>query len=231
MSAVMGTFVAKSGIYKILNTANGKFYIGSAVDIKQRWRQHRSSLNLGYHDNSLLQRSWKKYGEDKFTFEVLEYVSDVNLLISIEQNWMDKSNACDKSIGFNICKIAGSRLGFKSTEETKLKISTSKKGAKLSDETKRRMSVARQGIKFTAERNMKISLALKGRKRSPEECLQMSIVRTGIKRTPHTEETKLKISSAQKGRVVSAEKRAMISATLTGRKWSPARRKAYEDSL
>lgn len=32
------------GIYKIENTVNGKVYIGQSVDIKKRWKAHRSEL-------------------------------------------------------------------------------------------------------------------------------------------------------------------------------------------
>lgn len=31
--------MAGSGIYAIRNARNGKFYIGSATDIEQRWRE------------------------------------------------------------------------------------------------------------------------------------------------------------------------------------------------
>jgi len=30
----------KSGIYKIINTVNGKFYIGSTKDADKRWYDH-----------------------------------------------------------------------------------------------------------------------------------------------------------------------------------------------
>lgn len=36
-----------SGIYEIVNTTNQKKYIGSAVDIKARWRSHRHELVKG----------------------------------------------------------------------------------------------------------------------------------------------------------------------------------------
>ena len=32
------------GIYKITNTVNGKFYIGSSKNIEIRWRVHRRNL-------------------------------------------------------------------------------------------------------------------------------------------------------------------------------------------
>jgi len=32
------------GIYKIINKNNGKYYVGSSVDIKERWNEHRRNL-------------------------------------------------------------------------------------------------------------------------------------------------------------------------------------------
>ena len=69
-----------SGIYIIKNTINGKFYIGSAVNIKTRWSQHRHQLKHNKHGNRYLQRSWNKHGTENFVFEVLEYVKDNSII-------------------------------------------------------------------------------------------------------------------------------------------------------
>ena len=62
----------KRGIYRILNKVNGKFYIGSSVNIVKRWWEHKKSLRLGIHVNAHLQRSWNEYGEESFVFEFYE---------------------------------------------------------------------------------------------------------------------------------------------------------------
>ena len=41
----------KSGVYKITNVKNGKFYIGSSKDIEFRWSEHKKHLNGNYHIN------------------------------------------------------------------------------------------------------------------------------------------------------------------------------------
>lgn len=64
----------RSGVYRIVNKTNGKFYIGSAKLFKVRARQHLSSLKSGKHHNKPLQASFTKYGEGAFLFEVLEVV-------------------------------------------------------------------------------------------------------------------------------------------------------------
>lgn len=60
------------GVYKITNIANGKIYIGSSKDIKDRWYQHTSKLNSKNHGNIHLQNAWNKYGGEKFKFEIIE---------------------------------------------------------------------------------------------------------------------------------------------------------------
>lgn len=48
-------------IYAILNTINDKVYVGSAVNLRLRWNNHRSQLNLNKHDCQHLQSAWNKY--------------------------------------------------------------------------------------------------------------------------------------------------------------------------
>lgn len=62
----------KSGIYRIRNLKTGRSYIGSSRNIPKRWAQHRCDLRAGRHHCVYLQRSWNKYGEEAFVFEVEE---------------------------------------------------------------------------------------------------------------------------------------------------------------
>src|ERR1035437_397640 len=52
-----------SGIYKIINKIDGKYYIGSSDHIKRRWYSHRTELRKNRHGNQYLQRARNKYGE------------------------------------------------------------------------------------------------------------------------------------------------------------------------
>ncbi len=79
----------RSGIYSITNTLNGHRYIGSSRNVEHRWAVHRHSLRRGEHHSLILQRAWDKYSEDVFLFEMLEETSDVNVLLALEQTWMD----------------------------------------------------------------------------------------------------------------------------------------------
>ena len=41
----MKNFQKISAVYKITNKINGKFYIGSSTNIKQRWNSHKERYN------------------------------------------------------------------------------------------------------------------------------------------------------------------------------------------
>ena len=62
----------KRGIYKITNTTNDKFYIGSSIHITKRWWSHKTLLTTGNHINVHLQKSWNLYGENSFQFIIIE---------------------------------------------------------------------------------------------------------------------------------------------------------------
>lgn len=151
-----------AGIYKILNVITQKFYIGSAINIKDRWRIHKIFLKANNHDNSYLQKSWNKYGENAFWFLIIEVVEDKTKLIEREQHWMDKTQCCNRKIGYNILPFAGSVLGYKHSEETKAKFRKIK--SNVSIETRTKMAKAKIGKTHTEEHNRKIALAGIGKK-------------------------------------------------------------------
>jgi hypothetical protein len=80
------------GIYKIENLINGKCYVGQSVDIEKRFAQHkRDSKYVNLHKyNYPLYNAIRKYGQEKFTFDVLELVDDNNLLTERELYWYNK---------------------------------------------------------------------------------------------------------------------------------------------
>ena len=64
----------KMGIYFIRCIINNKLYIGSAFNIKYRWKRHFNDLKKNKHHSPHLQRAYNKYGENKFETNVLEEV-------------------------------------------------------------------------------------------------------------------------------------------------------------
>jgi hypothetical protein len=95
----------KSGIYQILNTATGDFYIGSSKDLIRRHKQHISSLKRNVNHSKILQRAWNKYGEIHFMFKVLATCPE-EYLFKLEQWFVDnlkpKYNICLKDVSVPI---------------------------------------------------------------------------------------------------------------------------------
>ena len=147
----------RSGIYQIINlTDPDKFYIGSAVDLDRRKRQHWFDLRWNKHDNGHLQNSWNKYGEENFIFVPLISCS-IKDLVFYEQGLLDKLHPY-----YNIATCAEApRRGAKVSVETKLKMSRARFGKKLSKETRQKMSKSAKGRTFSEETRLKLSKAHK----------------------------------------------------------------------
>ena len=65
-----------SGIYTITNKVTGKLYIGESLDIYRRWHdEHIPQLRKNRHYNKELQDDFNKYGEENFSFEILQRYS------------------------------------------------------------------------------------------------------------------------------------------------------------
>lgn len=169
-----------SGIYKIINTVNGKYYVGSSINIdgsRGRWYNHKYQLRRNKHYNPHLQHAWNKYGENAFRFLVVEVVEGTNLQ-TVEQKYLDVAKT-EQSSTYNMDFDA-----FKSTmnDATRLKISLALKGKAKSPEARRNMSLVRIGKKL-----------------SPEHIQNIVKAKTGTKWGHHSKETKRKMSVAQSG--------------------------------
>lgn len=83
-------FMAKhiSGIYRIVCIKNGRCYYGSSKNINYRWAYHKHKLKVSCHPNKVMQRTWDKYGESSFKFELLE-TTPINDLLVVEQKYLD----------------------------------------------------------------------------------------------------------------------------------------------
>ena len=90
-----------TGIYTIENIHTGKLYVGCAIDIRKRWREHKHALNTTKHGNSCLQKSWNKYGKESFRFELL-VECEVEYLYSEEHYWCNLLQVHNRKYGYNI---------------------------------------------------------------------------------------------------------------------------------
>ena len=115
----------KSGIYMWTNKINEKCYIGSAVDLPKRLKfyYYNSSMQaLIKNSKSHKCSAILKHGRSNFSLTILDYCSSEQC-IEREDYYL-----CSLPHEYNILPKAGSRLGHKHSDETKLKISDAKKG-------------------------------------------------------------------------------------------------------
>lgn len=122
----------KTGVYEILNTITNERYIGSASRVGKsnslsgfyvRFDKHKLLLKNNKHYNIHLQRSYNKYGENNFNFNVLS-ICPPEYCIKLEQWFLDNLKP-----EYNIRKIADSNKGIKFTAEHKEKLSKSIKNS------------------------------------------------------------------------------------------------------
>jgi len=67
----------KMGAFQIKNNINGKIFIGSSLDLTAIWHAQRLQLDIGIHPNSELQKDWKEYGAESFSYEILDEIKQV----------------------------------------------------------------------------------------------------------------------------------------------------------
>jgi group I intron endonuclease len=81
----------RCGVYEIINTINGKRYVGSSVNIRTRWNYHKGRLRRDCHSNYHLQNAWNKYGSNAFEFRVLVF-TEPDDHIRLENILLDTGN-------------------------------------------------------------------------------------------------------------------------------------------
>lgn len=167
------------GIYSITNTKNKKRYIGSAIDIGKRWREHLYGLRNGKHHSRHLQAAWNKYGEATFCFDVVT-TCDPEQLIEQEQFWIDAFQTANVRFGYNISHTAGSTLGVKATDETRAKLSASHMGKHRTEEAKAKTAASLlKTWEQQPDRRAKLAEWATGRKHTEEARAQMSLEQRG----------------------------------------------------
>lgn len=200
-----------TGVYCWENQVNQKVYVGGAYEsLEGRKEGYLKAFAKGRCHNRYLLNAWLKYGAENFVWKVLErcHPDDVE---DRENFWLAKTRAYDKKCGYNICKVAGSRLGVKHTEEACAKMSASKKGRPN----------GRLGCKHTEEAKARISATKTGVPLKEETKQRMSAVRKGKKQTEQHRENSRKSHWSKGPRA--AEIIAGIKAKTTGRKYSEER--------
>lgn len=123
------------GVYKIINSITGDFYIGSSNNIDSRVYQHRYELSKNKHGNQHFQRAWKKYGEQAFVFKTI--------LLCDPENKLYYEQVCIDTLkpAYNIAKNARAPMqGVTMSKETRKKLSIAHRGKIMSEESRKKMS-------------------------------------------------------------------------------------------
>jgi group I intron endonuclease len=84
-------------IYKITNLINNKIYIGKTKNFHNRILQHKNTK--GY--KSCISRAIKKYGEENFSFEIIDTAKNETELSNLEYNYILQYNSIIPN-GYNI---------------------------------------------------------------------------------------------------------------------------------
>lgn len=157
-------------LYIVTNSINGKVYIGQTVNHKRRWKDHKwLALNK---QEQYLHHAMRKYGIDKFTFEVIVTCNNQENANETEKILIEQYKSRDKQFGYNIApggdpawnrglpKEQQPMFGKHHSKESKLKSSisnTGKKKPKHTDEWKQRRSEEMMGHVVLDSTKQKIS--------------------------------------------------------------------------
>lgn len=220
-----------SGIYAIVNTISGKMYVGSAVNIDQRWAVHRHSLREGKHHSRHLQRAWDKHGADAFALNILVVCEKADL-IAREQEHIDLLKPA-----YNSAPKAGNCLGVRWSDEARArhslvqKANPTFKGRKHSPETLAKMRESQTGRPSPTkgktrdpEAVAKTAAAHRGRKRSEETRAKIAAKAKGRPFVRHNDDYRAKLSAASKGRPISPEHMAALQAGRARRVYTEEQR-------
>ena len=195
-----------SGVYKITNKINEHSYIGSSIDIYERWVTHKWYLNRNKSHNIAFQRAWEKYGAEAFDFSIL-LICDKENTAMYEQIYLDYYKP-EYNIAIDaLCPNKGKHL----SEEHKRKIGEANSKHKVSEEQKEFLRQFHVGIPLSEDHKRKISEANKGKPHKGQFEKGNAAWNKGLLMTnPVSEETREKLRVSSLGRKHTEEAKIKI---------------------
>lgn len=201
-------------IYSIINTINGKMYIGQTSEgLGRRKKRHIYNANNG--TKHILYRAIRKHGIDCFDFNTI-YTCNENDNINLKEIEFIKFFNTKIPNGYNMTDGGEGISGLTRTPEHNAKIGMANKGRKISDEQKQLLRTINIGKKLSEEHIRKI----KESHSTPEYKEKVRADHLGKKLTEEHKEKlrKANLGKTQKGRKKSLEERQKISQAMRGRK-------------
>ena len=110
-----------SAVYRITNTVTGDFYIGSSKDVKKRWASHKCPSMWKECPNNPMYQDMKRYGVDKFEFQVIAEV-EVDKLKETEQQFIETLKPTYNNYnakGLNVERQKEAQKKYEKTEKRK----------------------------------------------------------------------------------------------------------------
>lgn len=182
-------------LYRTENLVNGKIYVG--VHKIANTKHSRDYLGSG----KALKTAIEKYGRENFTRITLAEFSCADDAYLAEADMVNE-DFIERDATYNMKCGGRGGIGWKPTEETRIKMGKSRSGKTHTEETKARMRLLHIGETRSPETKAKISAKLTGVPLSAEAKAKISSRLIGNKYNlgkNHTEETKTKLSEMMKG--------------------------------
>lgn len=145
----------KIGIYIIVNIINNKCYIGSSINLYNRFSTHKRLLKNNKHFNNHLQSAWNKYGESSFVFEILEEY-DKEDLYYYENLFIKLFKTNDNLLGYNKRIDCKTNLGLTFSDITRERLRISHLGNKRSKEAHEKILKSQYKEVYQIDKNGKI---------------------------------------------------------------------------
>lgn len=109
-------------VYCFENTINGKRYFGKTKDLNIRFKSHikksKSKFNKQYIHNAI-----SKYGISRFIFRAVYYSFSEQDAFDMERYLISLHNTMNSKFGYNQTSGGEGSIGFKHSNESKLKLS------------------------------------------------------------------------------------------------------------
>lgn len=154
-------------IYKATNVVNRKIYIGKTVAKLDRRKVEHFSAAKSREYKSAFHNALLKYGENNFSWEIIDRCLFAESLDAFEKYYIDKFNSKSPN-GYNLADGGMGNVGMKHSDETKSRLRAAQTGRRASIETRNKISSSLMG-----NRNMV------GRRRSLETKMKLSAAMSG----------------------------------------------------